>query len=138
MGPLAGIKVIEIAGIGPGPFAAMMLADMGAEVLRIDRAHLMGGCQGCSPVTAFGVAYPDVVLSMVLYWPAGGPKYRITGHARFGQHLAYVQEHGLEGVVEMPDDARILAERFWPGPLIFAPLSELLPSDDHSLRLRTV
>ncbi len=38
MGPLAGIKVIEIAGIGPGPFCAMMLADMGAEVLRIDRA----------------------------------------------------------------------------------------------------
>ncbi|HLZ70572.1 MAG TPA: CaiB/BaiF CoA-transferase family protein [Dehalococcoidia bacterium] len=38
MGPLAGTKVIEIAGIGPGPFCAMMLADMGAEVLRIDRA----------------------------------------------------------------------------------------------------
>lgn len=38
MGPLAGIKVIEVAGIGPGPFCGMMLADMGAEVLRIDRA----------------------------------------------------------------------------------------------------
>ena len=38
LGPLAGIKVIEIAGIGPGPFCAMMLADMGAEVLRVDRA----------------------------------------------------------------------------------------------------
>ena len=37
-GPLSGIKVIEIAGIGPGPFCAMMLADMGADVLRIDRA----------------------------------------------------------------------------------------------------
>jgi alpha-methylacyl-CoA racemase len=37
MGPLRGVKVIEIAGIGPGPFAAMMLSDMGAEVLRIDR-----------------------------------------------------------------------------------------------------
>jgi alpha-methylacyl-CoA racemase len=37
MGPLAGIKIIEIAGIGPGPFCAMMLADMGAEVLRVDR-----------------------------------------------------------------------------------------------------
>src|SRR5689334_20448616 len=37
MGPLTGTKVIEIAGIGPGPFAAMMLADMGADVLRIDR-----------------------------------------------------------------------------------------------------
>ena len=37
MGPLDGLKVIEIAGIGPGPFAAMVLADMGADVLRIDR-----------------------------------------------------------------------------------------------------
>ena len=39
MGPLEGVKVIEIAGIGPGPFAAMMLADQGADVLRIDRAQ---------------------------------------------------------------------------------------------------
>ena len=37
-GPLAGYRIIELAGIGPGPFAAMMLSDMGAEVLRIDRA----------------------------------------------------------------------------------------------------
>jgi alpha-methylacyl-CoA racemase len=37
-GPLAGLAVVEVAGIGPGPFAAMMLADMGAEVLRVDRA----------------------------------------------------------------------------------------------------
>ena len=38
MGPLHGLRVIEMAGLGPGPFAAMMLADMGAEVVRIDRA----------------------------------------------------------------------------------------------------
>ena len=37
MGPLNGIKIVELAGIGPGPFAAMMLSDMGAEILRIDR-----------------------------------------------------------------------------------------------------
>src|SRR3546814_5807514 len=37
-GPLAGFRVIEFAGIGPGPFCAMMLADHGAEVIRIDRA----------------------------------------------------------------------------------------------------
>jgi alpha-methylacyl-CoA racemase len=36
-GPLAGLKVIELAGIGPGPFAAMLLADMGADVIRIER-----------------------------------------------------------------------------------------------------
>jgi alpha-methylacyl-CoA racemase len=39
MGPLNGIRILEIAGIGPGPFAAMLLADLGAEVLRIDRAQ---------------------------------------------------------------------------------------------------
>ena len=46
MGPLSGTRVIEMAGIGPGPFAGMMLADMGAEVLRMYRADqppLLGG-----------------------------------------------------------------------------------------------
>lgn len=37
MGPLEGVKVIELAGIGPGPFCAMMLADLGAEVIQVDR-----------------------------------------------------------------------------------------------------
>jgi alpha-methylacyl-CoA racemase len=37
MGPLAGVRVVELAGIGPGPFCAMLLADLGAEVLRVDR-----------------------------------------------------------------------------------------------------
>ncbi len=37
MGPLAGVRIVEIAGIGPGPFAAMMLADMGADIIRVDR-----------------------------------------------------------------------------------------------------
>ena len=37
MGPLAGLRIIEMAGIGPAPFCAMMLADMGAEVIRVDR-----------------------------------------------------------------------------------------------------
>jgi len=38
-GPLAGYKILEIAGIGPGPFAAMMLSDMGAEVVRVERVQ---------------------------------------------------------------------------------------------------
>ena len=42
MGPLKGLKVIELQGIGPGPFCGMMLADMGAEVVRIDRASSAG------------------------------------------------------------------------------------------------
>jgi alpha-methylacyl-CoA racemase len=45
-GPLRGYRVIEIAGIGPGPFAAMMLADMGAEVIRVERA---GAVRGVAP-----------------------------------------------------------------------------------------
>lgn len=42
MGPLAGIKIIELAGIGPGPFCGMMLSDMGAEIIRIDRQNRSG------------------------------------------------------------------------------------------------
>ena len=43
MGPLHGIRVIELAGIGPGPFAAMLLGDLGAEVIRVDRVKPGGG-----------------------------------------------------------------------------------------------
>ena len=42
MGPLAGVKVVEFAGIGPGPMCCMLLADMGAHVIRIDRAANIG------------------------------------------------------------------------------------------------
>lgn len=38
MGPLTGIRVLEIAGIGPGPFCGMLLSDLGADVIRVDRA----------------------------------------------------------------------------------------------------
>ena len=37
-GPLAGLRVVEFAGLGPAPFACMLLSDMGADVVRIDRA----------------------------------------------------------------------------------------------------
>lgn len=46
-GPLSGLRVLELAGIGPGPFAAMLLADLGAEVLRVDRP---GGSEVASGV----------------------------------------------------------------------------------------
>lgn len=71
------------------------------EHLGIEKAHLMGGCMGCSPVLAFGVAHPQATLSMVLYWPVGGAKYRINGHLRFAQHLAFVQQEGLAAVVAL-------------------------------------
>jgi alpha-methylacyl-CoA racemase len=38
MGPLSGVKIVELAGIGPGPFSGMLLSDMGADIVRIDRA----------------------------------------------------------------------------------------------------
>lgn len=48
-GPLTGIRVVEIAGIGPGPFAAMVLADLGADVLRVDRAAAVRGGDPADP-----------------------------------------------------------------------------------------
>lgn len=71
------------------------------EHLKIERAHLMGGCMGCCPVAAFGVAHPETTLSMVLYWPVGGAKYRINGQQRFAQHLSYVEQHSLADVVAL-------------------------------------
>jgi len=69
--------------------------------LQVERAHLMGGCMGCSCVIAFAVAHPARVLSMVLWWPVGGAKYRIKGHARFIEHLQFVREKGLAEVVAL-------------------------------------
>jgi len=54
-GPLTGYRIIEIAGIGPGPFAAMLLSDMGAEVIRVERAQSV---RGPAPETA----HYDVML----------------------------------------------------------------------------
>jgi pimeloyl-ACP methyl ester carboxylesterase len=71
------------------------------EHLAIARAHLIGGCMGCAPVTAFAVAHPDMVSSLVLYWPVGGAKYRISSHQRFADHIAFVRENGLDHVVAL-------------------------------------
>ena len=69
--------------------------------LKIERALLMGGCMGCSPVFAFAAAHPERVLGMVLWWPVGGPKYRMKGRQRFADHLAFVRENGLAAVVDL-------------------------------------
>jgi pimeloyl-ACP methyl ester carboxylesterase len=83
--------------------------------LNIRRAHLMGGCAGCSAVAMFAVCYPEAAASLVLYSPAGGARYRIRQHARFAQHLVFTAERGLAGVValagtcpaEFGQDARV-------------------------------
>ncbi len=69
--------------------------------LNIQRAHVMGACMGCCPAAALAVAHPASTLSLLLYWPVGGARYRINGHLRFAEHLAYVHQHGLESVVTL-------------------------------------
>jgi pimeloyl-ACP methyl ester carboxylesterase len=69
--------------------------------LKVDRAHIMGACMGCGAAAAFAVACPDTARSLILYWPVGGTKYRIQAHARFAEHLLYVQQQGLDGVVSL-------------------------------------
>jgi pimeloyl-ACP methyl ester carboxylesterase len=69
--------------------------------LGIERAHIMGGCMGCCPVLAFADAYPGATISMVLYWPVGGVKYRLSSHQRFAEHLAFVHQNGLEAVAAL-------------------------------------
>lgn len=70
------------------------------DSLGIESAHLLGGCVGCSSAIALAVAYPSRVASMVLYSPAGGPRYRMTQHARFSAHAAFADSDGLAAVVE--------------------------------------
>ena len=69
--------------------------------LGFPRAHLMGGCVGCSSAATLAVAYPEIVLSMVLFSPAGGPRYRMNQHARLYQHMAFAAENGLDQVVQL-------------------------------------
>jgi pimeloyl-ACP methyl ester carboxylesterase len=71
------------------------------EHLGIAKSHHMGGCMGCSVAIAFAVAYPQATLSMILFWPVGGAKYRISGQRRFAEHLAFVEQNGLPAVVAL-------------------------------------
>lgn len=69
--------------------------------LGIERAHVMGGCMGCPPVATIGVANPERVVSMVLYWPVGGVRYRMATQARFAKHLAFLDENDLAALVAL-------------------------------------
>jgi alpha-methylacyl-CoA racemase len=90
-GPLDGLKVLEIAGIGPGPFAAMMLADMGAEVVRIDRAQNVVGGDPATP--------PADVLN--------------RGRRSIGVDLKHPE--GVETVLTLIEQADGVIEGFRPG-----------------------
>ncbi|WP_442114178.1 CaiB/BaiF CoA transferase family protein [Pseudomonas sp. NUPR-001] len=91
MGPLAGIKIIELAGIGPGPMAAMMLADLGATVLRIERRE---------PVE-LGVSKPL--------------RYNLTLRNRQAIALDLKDPQAVRLVLELLKDADALIEGFRPG-----------------------
>jgi alpha-methylacyl-CoA racemase len=90
-GPLAGVRVLELAGIGPGPYAAMVLSDMGAEVVRIDRAVQVRAAPPERP--------PLDVLS--------------RGRRSVGVDLKVPE--GVEAVLRLVDSADALIEGFRPG-----------------------
>lgn len=90
-GPLQGVTIIELAGIGPGPFAAMMLSDMGANVIRVDRAGSVTGGDPTDP-----------------------PKDALTrGRRSIGVDLK--NPDGVEAVMRLIDSADALIEGFRPG-----------------------
>ncbi|MCW3017468.1 MAG: carnitine dehydratase [Solirubrobacterales bacterium] len=94
MGALDGLKVIEIAGLGPGPFCAMVLADMGAEVLRVDRADAVDRADG-TPENR----QPDYLL------------YR----GRRSVAIDLKHPDGVATLLRLVDEADVLIEGFRPG-----------------------
>lgn len=95
-GPLAGVKAVEIAGIGPGPFCAMLLADMGADVIRVDRSS----------------AVPDE-LPDSLGTVKPSPDLLNRGRRSLGVNLK--DPDGVEVVLRLVESADILLEGFRPG-----------------------
>ncbi|WP_409265635.1 CaiB/BaiF CoA transferase family protein [Massilia sp. BHUDP2] len=95
-GPLAGVRVVEMVGIGPCPFAAMMLADMGAEVIRIDRKA------GASP----GADTPYPVL---------GTRHDVMARGRRSLALDLKNAAGRCAAMKLIERADVLLEGFRPG-----------------------
>ncbi|MGP3689415.1 CaiB/BaiF CoA transferase family protein [Streptomyces sp. IBSNAI002] len=88
-GPLAGVRVVELAGIGPGPFAAMLLADLGADVVRVDRPG--GG----------GLAV--------------NPAYDLTNRGKRSVLVDLKSAEGPARVLDLVERADVLIEGFRPG-----------------------
>jgi alpha-methylacyl-CoA racemase len=88
-GPLSGVRVIELAGIGPGPFAAMLLADLGADVIRVDRRSGRG-------------VFPD-------------PAKDMTNRGKRSVAVDLKSEQGRDVVLRMVERADVLLEGFRPG-----------------------
>ncbi len=92
MGPLAGFRIVEMAGIGPGPFAATLFADMGAEVIRVDRQEAA-----------------DLGL------PSREPKYDVLHRGRRSLCVDIKSEAGRTVVKRLAANADALIEGFRPG-----------------------
>jgi pimeloyl-ACP methyl ester carboxylesterase len=75
------------------------------EHLGFSRAHVIGACMGCCAAAALAAQWPQTIDRLVLYWPVGGAKYRLQGHARFNEHASYVKQHGLAGVVKLAGES---------------------------------
>ena len=90
-GPLHGYRIIEIAGIGPGPFAAMLLADLGAEVIRVERA---GAVRGPAPDT---------------------PHFDVLLRGRRNVAIDLKQPDGVGTLLTLVESADALIEGFRPG-----------------------
>ncbi|MEU6819907.1 CaiB/BaiF CoA-transferase family protein [Streptomyces atriruber] len=88
-GPLAGVRVVELAGIGPGPFAAMLLADLGADVVRVDRPD--GG----------GLAI--------------NPEYDVTNRNKRSVVIDLKADDGAARVLDLVERADVLIEGYRPG-----------------------
>ena len=82
------------------------------DILGINAAFVMGGCMGCSTATAFGVAYPESTLGLVLHWPVGGVHWRQNGLDRFQAHVNFVKDNGLAAVVDLAREK----QSFWAEP----------------------
>ncbi len=105
MGPLQGLRVIELASIGPGPMCAMLLADQGADVIRIDRVEPSG----------LGVPIDK--------------RFEITGRGRRSVALDLKAPAGRDAVLRLIDHADVLIEGFRPG---VAERLGLGPADCHA------
>ena len=92
MGPLAGIKIVELAGIGPVPFCSTLLADLGAEVLRVDRTEDSG----------LGIR-------------SEGAKFDVLSRSRRSIAVDLKKKEGVEAVLKLVEQADGLLEGFRPG-----------------------